>query len=409
MHSESVSPIRMGTEISPFEKNHGLPKNKDRAKAEGLDAVVKGEQLKINKQDRTTAKTRIEATLLNDSLYGVNSNYLEIIDQSHPQRSMLAMGAVITVVMVCFAVWSCTYTVPAFLEVLSGRQGETFFWWQEVAPYIATPLLLGLTVFSVLAMRFAVPIAYFRYTRYPIRLNRQTRTLYKFRSNKPGGVWAVPWDADNVMFCISYPRRLWSRRAGAAPDNLMVRSFDIRCYVLDDQGKVERGFCIGEGFHSIAQAQENWAYYLRFMEDGPRTLRLPHFYWNPKERYSLSEMFAACRSGHHGSPGWRVLLEIIDIPMALLGLPFLALSLWTSREPRWPQEVEQACQVAADDPYARPLPDQPVGLAHGVERHKRDWGWVSSARQYAPDKLAQWLPLYQPVEDAAQKRYPTDA
>ncbi|MBB5192799.1 hypothetical protein HNQ50_003553 [Silvimonas terrae] len=47
-------------------------------------------------------------------------------------------------------------------------------------------------------------------------------------------------------------------------------------------------------------------------------------------------------------------------------------------------------------------------MAYGVERHKRDWGWISSARQYAPDKLAQWQPLYQPVEDAAQKRYPTD-
>ncbi|KPC54141.1 DUF6708 domain-containing protein [Amantichitinum ursilacus] len=374
MHNSRTQSIRPGKELSIFEIEHQLPKTRDEAKVKGFAT---------------------EPTLLNGSLYRLNSTWLEVIDQSHTERSDMAFRTAACVVGLMLFLYCSVFTIPWIFEAMSGKDmgssGEL------IAAYIAPVMCLALTAFFAWVLKKCVGLSIFYFTRLPVRLNRNTRSIYVFRDNGPEGAWTVPWDAENVHFCIHAAA---NRKAAE-----IFQSYDLRGFVLDDHGRIAQGFTIGEGFISVQQARENWAYYLRFMEEGPGTLRLPHFYWSTHERYSFEEMLATCRANRYST----TLLNLFTVPLALIEVPFLAISLWTCKEPIWPENIRKECPLDPEDPFARPLPEQPVGIANGVFRHKRDWGWISSARQYAPDKLEQWLALYQPTEDVAQKRYPTDA
>ncbi|KPC54142.1 DUF6708 domain-containing protein [Amantichitinum ursilacus] len=385
MHNSRTQSIRPGKELSVFEIEHQLPKTTEQAKTKGLKAVP---------------------TLLNGSLYCLNSTWMEVIDQSHTERKDMAFRTAVCVLGLVMFLYASFLMFPAFIYAFRGlnTDGNPYPEWSNdiYGAFIGLPMCLAATLFFAWVLKKCIGLSIFYFTRLPVRLNRHTRSIYVFRNNGPKGTWTVPWDAENVHFCIHAAA---NRNAAE-----IFQSYDLRGFVLDEQGRIAQGFTIGKGFMTVQEARENWAYYLRFMDDGPRTLRLPHAYWSKHERYSLAEIFATCRNFKMGTLISHSLLGLIELPFTLIMyFPFLTISLWTCKEPIWPQEIEDACPPNAEDPFQRPLPNEPVGQAYAVARHKRDWGWISSARQYAPDKLEQWLPLYQPVEDAAQKRYPTDA
>nr|WP_316668908.1 DUF6708 domain-containing protein [Ralstonia sp. LMG 19083] len=188
----------------------------------------------------------------------------------------------------------------------------------------------------------------------PIRLNRKTRRIYAMRTKDRDGLWEVRWSNDE-FFCIG------KRRVGGLSTSYSM--YDIRHYTLDADGNVVRGFVLGRLMFSLEQAQQQWEYYRRYMQDGPADLPEPHRFWNPRE--SFWEGFKICREDKLSSL-FSSLFDYVFFPFMLLDATVRWLVLATCSAPVWPAEIEAACKPEPNDPYARPYADDYIGFASGL-------------------------------------------
>lgn len=263
------------------------------------------------------------------SVIKLNSNYIEIVDRWYPitgfQTWLGAAALLIALAVEAAVVWAFFYA----------PLGSTTERWAFLA--ILTPMTAALAVVAVLVVR----VEAFRWTHYPMRLNRKTRQVHVFRQD--GTVLTVPWSALFITLGIAH-----------AP--LTGTTYDLRAHVLDaDAVTVRESFSLGYAFPSTAESMDRfWAFLQPYMEapDGvERTFR--HLkqtgYLMPidgrKEGWRWSIARAYAFAGH-----WPWL--------QMLGAPFLGLmtlgrmfAMWTSKVPRWPEDVERASEVGIDDPY----------------------------------------------------------
>jgi len=178
-----------------------------------------------------------------------------------------------------------------------------------------------------------------------MRLNRKTRQVHVFRQN--GTVLTVSWD--DLYFV-----------RGEAKSPMVGTTYDLRAHVLDDDGEtVRESFSLGYTWPGTQESMDKfWAFVQPYMEapdgvartyqhlkgaDGRDALLLPLDGRKEGWRWSIARSFAP--GGHWP---WAQFLMCIPLGLNAVGRIF---AMWTSKQPEWPPEVEQANQVDPEDPY----------------------------------------------------------
>ena len=177
----------------------------------------------------------------------------------------------------------------------------------------------------------------FAWTHYPIRLNRKTRMMYVFRTN--GTVLSVPWD--EVFFTL-----------GGAGGSGLIQNWDLRGHVLDKDGNtVKESFTFSMVSNKKEDLYQLWEFIRRYMEEGPQDLYKQVEFCMPVSEKRESYFFGLKRLivNFKGQP----FLQALMMPIFLLYSIGRVFAMWTSRIPKWPQEVENACRIEPGDPYIK--------------------------------------------------------
>ena len=184
----------------------------------------------------------------------------------------------------------------------------------------------------------------FAYTHYPMRFNRKSRKVHVFRTN--GTVMTAHWD--KIFFTVGYLSQ--------------QRCMEVRGHVLaEDSVTVKETFALSSsGHHQLKEVspgkfttydpvRAHWEFIRRYMEEGPQAV----------ERKVRQCVGIHARRESPGSGMRRVLANnspgpefwIMFIPSVLTGLARIV-AMRTSKIPQWPANIDAACPVSQDDPYA---------------------------------------------------------
>ncbi|WP_354686764.1 DUF6708 domain-containing protein [Cupriavidus necator] len=260
----------------------------------------------------------------------LNSTFVEYMDRFFLERGWAAMGGAPLIFMVLFFAGYTASTMYA-----PRKDGSL-----PDASFIATDwvFIVVCTIFALCLIKFIWMKDFFRYTHYPIRFNRKNRMIYVFRHNGPGGVLTVPWE--KAYFFIG--------RASPLAGGQTHFTFDLRCHVLDDQRRVRHTFAVGmDGSNSRGAVLEHWEMVRRYMKEGPQSLPFPPLALTVSTEPTFRNAVITQVSGQF-SGIWRILMLFITLPWAL----FRYLAMKTCRRPVWPAEVEKACAIEPNDPFA---------------------------------------------------------
>lgn len=255
----------------------------------------------------------------------VNSTYLEMVDRWYAQKGM--------------AVWFGLLIMLPFFWIVALTIFEIFRK-NEVGAWLAGGVIIVLFSFIICIGLYGFRLEAFRWTHYPIRLNRRTRQVHLFRQD--GTVLTTPWD--ELFLCI-----------GSSKPPLAGEEIDVRAHVLDVDGEtVRQTFTAGFVFLGGTTAtMQLWEFMRRYMEadDGVKDCHDRLKYCMPVHDRREGMVFGLVRT-FASFGAWP--------PLQLLFSPFFALTtigrwiaMFTSKVPQWPADVEAACAIAADDPYRK--------------------------------------------------------
>lgn len=288
------------------------------------------------------------------TIFRVNSTFMEISDQPHMMRQWMAGGTLVAFLMMLM----CLYVAAIVLFIYPLSHGDL------LDIFIVVLVLSSIVFFGWIVAHFGRD-EFFSLTRRPIRFNRITKKIYVLRQRRFGGhvvgdiFWELPWD-DNVVFCV---------HKGPAKFDL-ADHYHIRCYQLNDAGNVLRAFALGRGWQGTDGMRDllaQWNYWCAYMNQGPENLPQPLLYLSEQE--DISDSFLCCLYEMGFDMGG--MLRMIFTPFALLLTSYRLMSMWTCRQPVWPEEVRDACHITRADPYDQPQGDTPIGWAATV-RARRD-------------------------------------
>ncbi|MCA8002591.1 DUF6708 domain-containing protein [Burkholderia metallica] len=179
---------------------------------------------------------------------------------------------------------------------------------------------------------------WFRYTHYPIRLNRRTRTVYVFRGD--GTVLKVSWD--DVYFAL----RVNAQAVG-------IRTFGICGLVLKTPTTVEEMFVFGYASSSKEYCLRHWEFIRCYMEEGPRAVLnapgLDLYLPIADKRETLYQGWIQLVS----HDAWNPVFEWVMFPFHVLFFIGRLVHRATSKVPKWPADVEAECRIEPCDPYVR--------------------------------------------------------
>lgn len=259
----------------------------------------------------------------------LNGTFLESADKYYGWKGFLSV-VMIVVSALCawmFGMGAWVVVVDAPAQTAS-RQSEAI----AAGVFLMALFLPLLSVTVWLLFKDA-----FRYTHYPIRLNRKNRMLYVFRLD--GTVLSVPWE--EVFFTLGRGNRSFG-----------VQNWDIRAHVLDADGKtVRETFALGMEWEVQDHLRCHWEYVRRYMEEGPQAvIRYTPVYLPISDRretfvFGLLRLIA-------NIPG-RPFAQLILLPFFFASALGRSFAMHTSKIPVWPQEVEAACRIEPGDPYER--------------------------------------------------------
>lgn len=196
-------------------------------------------------------------------------------------------------------------------------------------------------------------------THYPIRYNRKTGMVHYFRPD--GEIRSVPWR--DVFFTVVSGSNLWGIRGHIlADDKLTV----VDTFGVGDAGSIRSHVADpATGQYEYAdRVRAHWEFIRRYMEEGPaEASQLVRFCVPVSDR---KETRAA--AFHRAFATFGVSFNIFHIVMA----PFCfwlflgrLIAIATSKIPQWPAEINAACAIEPNDPYAirgnaqsEPIPDK---------------------------------------------------
>lgn len=266
----------------------------------------------------------------------INSVYLESVDKYFAWKGWFTLVA--TVVLVLSVVIAGGVVVGSIDEVRRG--GEINY------GYLALDVGMLLLMFLPLmwAGLWMLRKDSFRYTHYPIRLNRKNRMVYAFRLD--GTVLAAPWD--DIYFTLGRENSFVMRGP---------QFWEIQGHVLDkDKNTVRETFV----FHDVESAEivkRHWEFLRRYMEEGPRELvsRIQHYSPVDQRRETFGEGLRRIFANDSGF----LWVQIIAAPVNFLIACGRWIAMRTSKIPQWPADVEAACRIEPSDPYVRDARSNP--------------------------------------------------
>ncbi|MCD7099528.1 DUF6708 domain-containing protein [Stenotrophomonas sp. MMGLT7] len=262
------------------------------------------------------------------SVVRLNGTYIELIDRWYPVTGFSVwVGAFLALVGFLF---------PPILLCAVYFSPHGFSAANAIGCVIAVPVFLAIGCSGV----FMIRTESWRWTHYPMRLNRKTRQVYVFRQDST--VLTVPWDE---LFIVR----------GEAKSPIAGTTYDLRAHVLDKDGvTVRESFSLGYTFPGDKHSMDKfWAFLQTYMEatDGvERTYRqLKHSLLMPLDGRKEGWRWSIVRTFAPSWPyPWTQFLLCIPLGLNAVGRMF---AMWTSKQPRWPKEVEDANTVEVDDPY----------------------------------------------------------
>jgi len=180
----------------------------------------------------------------------------------------------------------------------------------------------------------------FRYTHYPVRFNRKTRKVYRFRDD--GTIMVADWD------------KLFFYKGAVHGISGQISLAEVRCHHLAEDGEtVLDTFALPS--HSVPNDPfllAQWEFVRHYMEVGPDDLvkNVPIVQDIADRREGFWAGFQTLQASAAGS---YALLALLNVPFSL----FYAVGRWvamrTCKIPVWPAEIEAECQIEPNDPFIR--------------------------------------------------------
>lgn len=274
---------------------------------------------------RLLQRQRLDVQETDDlSVIRFNSTYLEIVDKWFGLRGVLTIVAIFGLGL---GIWiNAIFWIPS-----PAAQTGTF----DDLPWAL--LMLSITAPFFWLVVFFLKCDAFRYTHYPIRLNRKTQMVHVFRVD--GTVLSAPWK--DLFFCI---------------ESLPQNNYVIQGHVLDIDGvTVKETFAFpvtGTGAVDRDELPRYWEFIRRYMEEGPQPVAKHVEYCLPIANQRESFSF-----GFHRMHSWASVAPFpIMIWMLLIYLgsyPGRWLAMRTSKIPLWPKEIEESCVIELNDPFRK--------------------------------------------------------
>ena len=271
----------------------------------------------LNQQTRLLVEPAYELSVIR-----VNSTYMEFVDKFFAWKGVLT-----TITLGVFYIFGWGL-VDLLIDTIRGQASPDGSWvYFATASLVVSPLLF--------AGYWLLCKEAFAYTHYPIRLNRRTRMVHVFRLN--GTVLTVPWD--EVFFCIA-----------ALPQG----DWEIQGHVLDADGvTVKETFPLSyyTPTSGLPVLERYWEFVRRYMEEGPEDAahRVEFFMPVADRRESIANGFHRM----HAELGGNFIMTVIGAALALMLVPGRWIAMQTSKVPRWPREIEEACRIEPGDPWIR--------------------------------------------------------
>ncbi|MCE8021764.1 hypothetical protein HOP51_16830 [Halomonas sp. MCCC 1A11036] len=259
------------------------------------------------------------------SVIKINSTYLELVDRWYAGKGFATwMGGM-------FAV---PFTLGLFYIIYSSiKQASPVMWMLDLLFSLAVMFFAWVGIWI---MRHEV----FRQTHYPIRLNRKTRQVYAYRPD--GTILRADWD--KLFIC-----------AITTGSSEMTRIEDIRAHVLAEDGEtVKDTFTLGYPYLGNRKGLlQLWEYIRRYMEepDGVERNYKQTEICMPLDGRREGLVFGLVRA-FAPMAKWP-LMQLLVSPLWTLTTLGRWFAMYTCKVPRWPEEVEAACQVGPDDPYQK--------------------------------------------------------
>ena len=291
-----------------------------------LNRSLSDEDIKYQLRQDFTAMGAADAVALDDTVViKMNSTYLELVDKYYSDRGMFEFFTVI----MFFLFFSVPFILMYLLFFNPISRPDTF-------PELFM-LIFAVITSSVMARWFYgfLRKSFFTWTHYPVRFNRKTKMVHVFKVG--GTILSVPWN--DIFFTRG--------RAGYGT----LPEWSIDGHILADDGKtVIDTFSLG--FSSTRrELVKNWAFVRSYMEvedclpDLADIVVLCPPVAEKRESYLFGLLYMIRIESRLLWP-----ITALAFPLFLAGSVVRFIVMRTCKIPRWSQEVEEACEVSADDP-----------------------------------------------------------
>ncbi|QYF95415.1 hypothetical protein KY495_09815 [Massilia sp. PAMC28688] len=269
----------------------------------------------------------------------MNSTYLESVDKWFAWKGLIS--ALALTVLLLFSVPIGFMTGHSLLSAAGVLETD-----QSRATLFAfgggLGALLGLIWWGMLKL---LRKESFALTHYPLRFNRRNRTVYYFRPD--GTIGTVPWD--EVYFTLGYSAAQWEVRGHvlAADRRTVLDTFALSYSGVILKSDLEPGAAPSDNDY----VRGHWEFVRRYMEEGPHEVSHLVDFCMPVDGRKETVKGGAQRIFANFSGG-SALFTMLVTPLCgwyILGRMF---AMRTCKVPQWPEQIEQACQIDANDIYA---------------------------------------------------------
>jgi hypothetical protein len=294
-----------------------------------------------DRQYQLQQNVRLDVTPIDQlSVIRLNSTFLETVDKWYGWRGFTTAFAVTVLLMVVSAFGSIAYEGVLQLMDIAATRSDT------------QALVITLIFFSVLltlvgwAMFALLRTESFAFTHYPVRYNRKTGVVHYFRTN--GEIRSVPWC--DVFFTVVASSNYWGIRGHVLADD---RVTVLDTFAVGPAGSItshEADPATGQ-YENEDNVRSYWEFVRRYMEEGPaEPNRIVRFCMAVSDRKETPAAgFHRVYANFAGSP---LISLIVMSPFFLWIILGRMIAIATSKIPQWPADINAACAIEPNDPYA---------------------------------------------------------